>query len=76
MKEIPSEPCFGVKNPSQLINMDELDMADGFVPENLHMLSGIGKQFANVWFGSKNKASSLISKQEMDLIDSIMLKIS
>ena len=75
MTGMPSKPCFGVKNPSQLINMDEFDIIDGFVPEHLHMLSGIGKQFANVWFGSKNEASSLISKQEMDLINSIMLKI-
>ena len=45
---IPSEPCFGVKTSPQLINLDEFDIIEGFVPENLHMLSGIGKQFANV----------------------------
>lgn len=66
------KPCFGFKGPSPLINLKDFDIIEGFVPDPLHLFSGIGKQFANVWFGSKNKSSGLVSKQNVEKINEIM----
>lgn len=68
-------PCFGVKQPSQLINLNKFDIIKGFDTDILHILSGVGKQFAKIWFGTKNVSSSLITKKEVDEINDIMVNI-
>lgn len=52
MAAMPKKPCFGVKNPSTLINLKHFSIIEGFVAEPLHILSGMGKQFAIRWFGT------------------------
>ena len=69
------KPIFGVKNSSQLINLNKFDIINGFVPDSMHCCSGIGKQFAKIWFGSKQQSSSLLKKIEVDEINSILLNI-
>lgn len=64
-------PCFGFKNPSRLINLTKFDIIDGFVPDYMHILSGIGKQFANIWFGS-SKRSGLLDANKVDRINTIL----
>lgn len=49
------KPIFGVKSPSQLINLEKFDIIYGYVVESLHNCSGIAKQFATMWFANKKK---------------------
>lgn len=65
-------PCFGFKGPSPLIRLISFNIIEGFVPDPLHIFSGIGKQFSNIWFGVKGKFSGLVSKEELNNVNSIM----
>ena len=65
-------PCFGFKNPSQLINLKKFKIIEGFVPDYMHIIAGIGKQFANMWFGSSKESSRFVKKDEMDVINETM----
>lgn len=62
-KGTPLNPCFGLKGLTPLINLNGFNIIEGFVPDPVHILSGIGKQFAKIWFGEKNKFSELILKK-------------
>lgn len=48
-------PIQGVKNPSPLINLINFDIIFGCVPESMHCVAGIAKQFATMWFGNSKK---------------------
>ena len=65
-------PCFGFKNPSTLINLKKFNIIEGFVPDNMHIVAGIGKQFANTWFGSSKTSASFIAKDELNKINECM----
>ncbi|XP_043461949.1 uncharacterized protein LOC122498329 [Leptopilina heterotoma] len=65
---------FGVKNASQLINLIKFDFISGCIPESMHLISGIAKQFATMWFGNKKK-SGLFSKKLIPDIDSDLCNI-
>lgn len=71
-KGTPSKPSFGLKGPTPLINLAFFNIIDGFTPDPLHMFAGIGKQFATVWFGVKNKSSGLVSKEDIDKVNDLM----
>lgn len=47
------QPSFGLKSPSQLINLKKYNIVHGCVIDSLHVCSGISKQFATMWFGNK-----------------------
>lgn len=64
--------CYGFKEPSVLINLKKFNIIDGFVPDNMHLVSGAVKQFAAIWFGDKNSASSLLTKSEIGEINQIL----
>lgn len=70
-----AKPCFGFKGPTTLINIPNFDIIEGFVPDPMHMVAGIGKQFANVWFGVKNKSSVLVPIKDIEVINSLMKSI-
>ena len=43
----------GVKHPSHLINSMYFNIIIGCVPENMHCVPGVAKQFATILFGNK-----------------------
>lgn len=55
-------PVFGVKSPSQLINLINFDIIKGCVLEPMHCCSGVAKQVAIQLFGTKKK-TGLFSKK-------------
>lgn len=69
------KPCFGFKNPSQLINLNKFDIIEGFDCEYMHIVSGIGKQFSNIWFGNTTTSSRFLSKDEVEKINTSMLNV-
>lgn len=71
----PSEPCFGFKQPSILINLKNFNIVEGFTPDPLHIVSNVGKLFATIWFGKKNVSSKFLTQDEINEINSIMKKI-
>ncbi|XP_051176780.1 uncharacterized protein LOC127291625 isoform X1 [Leptopilina boulardi] len=68
------KPKFGVKNSSSLINLLKFDIIKGCVPEPMHCISGVAKQFATLWFGTKQKAG-LFKKCIINDIDTFMRNI-
>ena len=68
------KPIFGVKNPSQLINLLKFDIINGCDPDYRHCCSGIAKQVATQCFGNKQKAG-LFPKSKIDEVDKLMSKI-
>ena len=71
-KGTEQKPCFGFKNPSQLINLQKFNIIESFVPDNMHIISGLGKQFANVWFGSSKVSVSFMDKRKIDEINNTL----
>ncbi|XP_051153467.1 uncharacterized protein LOC127276837 isoform X2 [Leptopilina boulardi] len=69
------KPIYGFKNPSELLNLNKFDIIDGFVPDPMHILSGLGKQFAHVWFGVKLGTSSVLTMSEIEEINRILNSI-
>ncbi|XP_051155482.1 uncharacterized protein LOC127291262 [Leptopilina boulardi] len=69
------KPCFGFKNVSRLINLNSFNIIDGFVPDYMHIISGIGKQFANLWFGTNKVSSSFVNEKTVDDINGILKSI-
>lgn len=65
-----NQPIFGVKCPSQLINLICYDIIYGCIVDSMHCTSGIAKQFATTWFGNKNKAG-LLSRSVITIIDTL-----
>lgn len=74
-KGTDKKPCFGFKRPSQLINLNKFNIIQGFVPDYMHIISGLGKQFSRIWFGNKKVSSSFIEKHEIDEINAILESI-
>lgn len=72
-KATAKKPCYGFKNPSILINLKKFNIIDGFVPDEMHLVSGVVKQFATIWFGSKNGTSSLLKKSEIGTVNELLL---
>ena len=64
-------PFLGVKNPSHLINLMFFYIIFGCVPDSMHCVTGVAKQFATMWFGN-NKKSGLFSKQKILEIDTLL----
>ncbi|XP_043481109.1 uncharacterized protein LOC122510490 [Leptopilina heterotoma] len=71
----PNKPCFGIKHPSELINLNNFDIIDGFVPDPMHIVSNVGKLFTHIWFGTKSVSSAYLTKDKLIEINSIMTKI-
>lgn len=71
----PNKPCFGVKNPSQLVILKKCNIIEGFTPDPMHIVSNIGKLFTNIWFGNKNHSSIYLTKQQLTDINLLMKKI-
>ncbi|XP_051156773.1 uncharacterized protein LOC127278885 [Leptopilina boulardi] len=65
---------FGVKQPSQLINLIDFNFIYGCIFDSMHCISGIAKQFATIWFGNKEKGG-LFSKTFIPTIDNALNSI-
>ena len=65
-------PCVGFRIPSQLINLKKFNIIEGFVPDYMHIISGVGKQFTNVWFSSSKVSASFVSKHQINKINKTM----
>ena len=68
------KPVFGVKNPSQLINLISFPFLSGCVSDSMHLLSGVAKQFATMLFRNKKKGG-LFSKSMIPEIDNALTNI-
>ena len=64
----------GVKNPSHLINLMYFNIIFGCVPESMHCVTGVAKQFATMLFGNKQKAG-LLPKPKVLEIDALLENI-
>ena len=62
---------FGVKGPSQLINLMYFNIIFGVVGDSMHCFTGVSKQFATTWFGNAKK-SGLFSKRMISEIDTLL----
>lgn len=71
-KGTAEKPCYGFKNPSVLINLTKFNIIDGTVPDDMHIVSGLVKQFSAVWFGNKKCASKVLIKAEIEEINKIL----
>lgn len=68
------KPVFGVKRPSELINLLHYDFIHGCVVDSLHCGSGIAKQFATMWFGNNQKAG-ILPRATIKNVDTLMNRI-
>lgn len=68
----PKKPICGFKNPSVLITLKKFNVIDGFVPDTMHLVAGLVKRFATIWFGSKRCASKILTQVEIDEINAIL----
>ncbi|XP_051157956.1 uncharacterized protein LOC127279572 [Leptopilina boulardi] len=68
------KPVCGVKNSSQLINLQFFNFIKGCVFDSMHCIPGVAKLFATVWFGN-NAKSGIIPKSEIETIDKAMKTI-
>lgn len=75
MEGTEEKPCFGFKNASRLINLNNFNIIDGFVPDYMHIVAGIGKQFANLWFGTTKVSSSFVDEKTVEDINGILKSI-
>lgn len=67
-------PVSGVKSRSPLLDLTKFDLIRGTVVDNMHLTSGIGKQFAKAWFGTKGKVG-MISRQVISDVDALLKNI-
>lgn len=57
------KPIYGFKTASQLLNVNNFDIINGFVPDHMHCAwLGICRQFAEYWFAEKNQDYSIGSR--------------
>ena len=69
------KPIFGVKNPSQLINLISFPFVSGCISDSMHyLLRGVAKQFATMLFGNKKKGG-LFFKSMIPEIDNALINI-
>ncbi|XP_051155210.1 uncharacterized protein LOC127277859 [Leptopilina boulardi] len=68
----PKKPICGFKNPSVLINLNKFNIINGLVPDNMHIISGVVKQFTTIWLGKKGSSSKILTKLEVDEINTIL----
>ncbi|XP_051172372.1 uncharacterized protein LOC127288776 [Leptopilina boulardi] len=73
-EEATSKPFLGVKTRSPLFNLKKFDLIRGCVPDSMHLVSGVAKQFAKMLFGNKEKVG-LISRKKITEIDTILKNI-
>lgn len=74
-KGTEKDPCFGFKRASPLINLNKFNIIFGFVPDYMHIIESLGKQFTNIWFGSNKQMASFIGKLDIDEINSFLQSI-
>lgn len=68
------KPVYGVKNPSNLINLIGFHLISGCVVDSMHCVSGVAKQFATMLFDNKTK-SGLLSRNLIPNIYEILSSI-
>ncbi|XP_043476020.1 uncharacterized protein LOC122507401 [Leptopilina heterotoma] len=68
------KPVFGVKTRSPLLDLLAFDLIRGCVPDSMHLVSGIAKQFSIMLFGTKEKVG-LITRKSIKDIDSFLTNI-
>lgn len=69
------KPCFGFKYPPQLINLKNFNIIDGFIPDHMHVISGIGELFANMWFGTRKISLAFVDADTVKKINDILTSI-
>ena len=55
-----------------MINLKKFNIIHGFVPDHMHIVAGVSKQFANMWFGSSIVPGSFLEKRQVDEVNNIL----
>lgn len=68
------KPFLEVKNPLPLINLTFYIIIFGCVPDSMHCIAGIAKQFTTIWFGTKQKVG-LFPRSKILEVDKLLSNI-